>query len=128
MLDNVKLTMTDIEILEESVLAAADSIAEDAKDQGTKTLVNLFKSAVLKKYKDVFDEELSLGEVHKKNVDKAVDFCYEDLCVVIRRCPEWTDEEKDQLIREGKMMKEKVKDTVFQILVNNGIKVVSSSE
>lgn len=122
--DYVKLTMTIIDILEESVLAAADKIAEDAKDQGTKTLVNLFKSAVLKKYKDVYDEELSKGEVHKKNVDKAVDFCYEDLCVVIRRCSEWTDEEKDQLIREGKMMKEKVKDTVFQILANNGIKVV----
>lgn len=120
--------MTDIETLEESVLAVADKIADDAKDQGTKTLVNLFKSAVLKKYKDVYDDKLSKGEVHKKNVDKAVDFCYEDLCVVIRRCPELTDEEKDQLIREGKMMKERVKDAVFQILANNGIKVVLSPE
>lgn len=39
-----------------------------------------------------------------KNVDKAVDFYYEDLCVVIRRCLECTDEEKEKLIRESKMM------------------------
>ena len=116
--------MTIIDILEESVLAAADKIAEDAKDQGTKTLVNLFKSAVLKKYKDAFDQELSLGEVHKKNVDKAVDFCYEGICVTIRQCSEWTDEEKEGLIREGKMMKGKVKEIVFRILANKGIKVV----
>ena len=118
------MAMTNKEILEESVLKAADKVAEDARDQGTKALVNLFKSAVLEKYKEVFDQELIQGEVHKKNVDKAVDFCYEDICVAIRRCSEWTDEEKEELIREGKMMKGKVKDTVFQILANKGIKVV----
>ena len=118
------MTMTNIEILEESVLMAADKVAEDAKDQGTKTLVNLFKSVVLKKYKYAFDQELSLGEVHKKNIDKAIDFCYEDICVTIRRYPEWTDEEKDGLVKEGKMVKGKVKDTVFLILANKGIKVV----
>lgn len=118
------MTMTNIEIIEESVLMAADKVAEDAKNQGTKTLVNLFKSVVLKKYKDAFDQELSQGEVHKKNIDKAVDFCYEDICVTIRRCSEWTDEEKEGLVREGKMMKGKVKDVVFQILANKGIKVV----
>lgn len=32
---------------EESVLMAADKVAEDAKDQDAKTLVNLFKSVVL---------------------------------------------------------------------------------
>ena len=67
---------------------------------------------------------LTLGEVHKKNVDKTVDFCYEDICVTIRQCSEWTDDEKEGLVREGKMMKEKVKDVVFQILENKGIKVV----
>lgn len=118
------MTKENIEILEESVLMAADKVAEDAKDQGTKTLVNLFKSVVLKKYKDAFDQELSLGEVHKKNIDKAVDFCYEDICVTIRRCSEWTVEEKEGLVREGKMMKGKVKDAVFLILANKGIKVV----
>ena len=116
--------MTNIENLEETVLEAVDKVAKDAKCQVTKTLVNLFKSAVLQKYKDAYDQELSVGEVHKKNIDKAVDFCYEDICVTIRRCSEWTDEEKEGLVREGKMMKGKVKDVVFQILANKGIKVV----
>jgi len=48
----------------------------------------------------------------------------EDICVAIRRSPTWTDEEKEELIREGKNMKGKVKGIVFQILVNKGIKVV----
>jgi len=46
------------------------------------------------------------------------------ICVTIRRYPEWTDEEKDGLVKEGKMVKGKVKDTVFLILANKGIKVV----
>lgn len=60
--------MTIIEILEERVLAAADKIAEDAKDQGTKTLVNLFKSAVLKKYKDVYDKEAIIQALKREYV------------------------------------------------------------
>lgn len=117
------MAMTNIEMLEESVLMAADKIAEDARDQGTKTLVNLFKSAVLEKYKDAFDQELAQGEVHKKNVDKAVDFCYEDICFAIRRSPKWKDEEKERLISEGKTMTGAVKAMVYQILADKGIKV-----
>ena len=81
------MTMTNIEIIEESVLMAADKVAEDAKNQGTKTLVNLFKSVVLKKYKDAFDQELSLGEVHKKNIDKDTMYWHEisDLEKIIRK-------------------------------------------
>ena len=116
--------MINTEILEESVLLAADKVAEDAKDQGTKTIVNLFKSAVLRKYKDAFDQELPRGEVHKKNVDRAVDFCYEDICVTIRQYPKWTDEEKEKIVREGEMMIGAVKDAVYQILANKGIKVI----
>lgn len=116
--------MTNIENLEETVLVAVDKVAKDAKCQVTKTLVNLFKSAVLQKYKDAYDQELSVGEVHKKNIDKAVDFCYEAICVVIRQCPKYTDEEKEELIREGKIMKGKIKNTIIQILENKGIKVV----
>ena len=47
--------MTIQEQIEESCLMAADSISEEAKDQGTKTIMDLFKSAILKKYKVAFD-------------------------------------------------------------------------
>ena len=55
---------------------------------------DLFKSAILKKYKDVFDEELTKDEVQKKNIDKSVGFCYTDICVTIRQCPTMQDDEK----------------------------------
>ena len=116
--------MTNTDILEESVLIAADKVSKDAKDQVTKTIVNLFKSAVLKKYKDALDQELIQREVHKKNVDKAVDFCFEDICVTIRQYPKWTDEQKEKAVRDGEMMIGTVKDAVYQILANKGIKVV----
>ena len=46
------------DILEESLLMAADTVKDQAKDQATKIIADLFKSAILKKYKDAFDEEL----------------------------------------------------------------------
>lgn len=51
--------MTRQEILEESVLHAVDALSEQSADQVTKIVADLFKSAVLKKYKDVFDQELA---------------------------------------------------------------------
>ena len=41
--------------LEEALLKEADLLIEKAKSQGEKALYNLFKSAVLKKYKDQYD-------------------------------------------------------------------------
>ena len=38
--------------LEEALLKEADLLIEKAKSQGEKALYNLFKSAILKKYKD----------------------------------------------------------------------------
>ena len=62
--------------IEEALLKAMDTLAEQSDDKMIKILADLFKSAILKKYKDAFDVEFSQGKVHKENVDKAVDFCY----------------------------------------------------
>lgn len=83
-----------------------------------------FKLAVLEKYKDAIDQELAQVEMHKKNVDKAVDFCYEDICFAIRRSLKWEDEEKERLVSEGKIMTGAVKATVYQILADKEIKVI----
>ena len=112
------------EILEESVLLVVDSVAEQAKDQTTKMIADLFKSALLKKYKDAFDQELMQGSVHMKNIDKAVDFCYADICVSIRQLPGLNDEKKESMIQEGKQMKNQVKMTVERILENKGIDII----
>lgn len=113
------------DILEESFLLAIDAVKDQAKDQTTKMLADLFKSAVLKKYKDAFDEELTKGEVQKKNIDKSVEFCYTDICVAIRQCPTMLDGEKDDLIQKGKEMIPTFKGIVTQILLDKGINIFS---
>lgn len=111
------------EALEEGLLFATDALKEQAKDQFTKILADLFKSAILKKYKDVFDEQLTKGEVQKKNIDKSVDFCYTDICVVIRQLPTMQDSEKDDLIQKGKELMPTIKGIVKQILLDKGFKI-----
>lgn len=117
--------MINNEILEESLPKAVDAVKEQAKDQGTKMIVDLFKSTILKKYKDAFDEELNNGEVHQKNIDKAVEFCYTDICVAIRQCPTMQNDEKDDLIQKGKDLLPTIKGVVAQILLDKEVKVLS---
>jgi ABC-type arginine transport system ATPase subunit len=112
------------ETLEESLLLATDAVKDQAKDQATKMLADLFKSAILKKYKDAFDEELTRGKVQKKNIDKSVEFCYTDICVAIRQCPTMQDDEKDDLIQKGKEMIPTIKGVATQVLLNKGIKII----
>lgn len=116
--------MTIQEQIEESCLMAADSISERAKDQGTKTIMDLFKSAILKKYKVAYDHEITLGEVHKKNVDKSIDFIFSDICVTIRQFTTMSDDYKDQLIQTAKHLLAPIKETVFHILVNKGVQII----
>ena len=115
--------MVKNDILEESLLLAADALKDQAKDQATKMIADLFKSAILKKYKDAFDEELTKGEVQKKNIDKSVEFCYTDICVAIRRCATMQDDEKEDLILKGKEMIPTIKGVVTQILLDKGVKI-----
>lgn len=116
--------MTIQEQIEESCLLAADSISEQAKDQGTKTIMDLFKSAILKKYKVAFDYEVSQGEVHKKNVDKTIDFFFSDMCATLRQLPKMSNDYKEQLILMAKQQLDPIKETVIQILVNKKIQIL----
>ena len=116
--------MTIQEQIEESCLMAADSISEQAKDQDTKTIMDLFKSAILEKYKIAFDQEITLGEVHKKNVDKTIDYFYSDICATIRQIPKMSNDYKDQLIQTAKHLLAPIKETVFHILVNKGVQII----
>ena len=119
-----KNRMTIQEQIEESCLMAADSISERAKDQGTKTIMDLFKSAILKKYKVAFEHEITQGEVHKKNVDKTVDSIFSYMCVIIRQFTTMSDDYKDQLIQTAKYQLAPIKEMVFQILVNKGVQII----
>lgn len=119
-----KNRMTIQEQIEESCLMAADSISEQAMDQGTKTIMDLFKTAILKKYKVAFDHEITQGEVHKKNVDKTIDFLFSDMCATIRQFPKMNSDYKDKLIQTAKHQLAPIKETVFHILVNKGVQII----
>ena len=117
--------MVKNDILEDCLLLAADALKDQARDQATKMIADLLKSAILKKYKDVFDEELAKGEVRQKNIDKSVEFCYTDICVSIRQCPTMQDDEKDDFIQKGKELLPTIKSVATQILLDKGVKIIS---
>ena len=112
--------------LEDSVLKAVDLVAEQSQDKVTKQLVELFKSAVLKKYKVAYDDELASGNVHKVNLDKTVDFCFAEACYTYRQMniAGVSDDLKEHEIRAMKSMLGSVKDIVRSTLENRGIEVL----
>lgn len=109
--------------LEEAILKETDLMIEKAKSQGEKMVFELFKSAILKKYKDLFDKEFSEGTVHKKTIDDAVEYCYTDICVSIRQIPKMIETEKEHMIQLGKQAKETVKPIIEKQLIKDGINI-----
>ena len=110
--------------LEEAILKEADLLIEKAKSQGEKALYNLFKSAILKKYKEQYDIEIQQGEVEKDTVDKSIDFLFENACVSFRTLPNIKDSDKENVIRQAQAALPSWKVMVIQNLTNKGIKVV----
>ena len=91
---NKKLMNTKYKQLEEALLKEADLLIEKAKSQGEKALYNLFKSAILKKYKDQYDVDIQQGEVEKDIVDKSINFLFENACVSFRTLPNIKDRQR----------------------------------
>lgn len=116
--------MPNTKILEESLLQAVDAVAEQSDDKVTKILADLFKSEVLKKYKAAFDDELKQGRIHKDNVDKAVEYCFSDICVSIRTAPGLNNDEIEKGIKVAKSQLGTIKQTVLNILVSKNIEII----
>jgi hypothetical protein len=110
--------------LEEALLKATDLLIEKAKSQGEKALYNLFKSAILKKYRDQYDVDIQQGEVEKVTVDKSIDFLFENACVSFRTLPNIKHSDKEDVIRQAQAALPSWKAMVIQNLTNKGIKVV----
>ena len=116
------------DFLEESLLLAADMIVKQADDQASKIIAELFKSTVLEKYKEAYVKEVSQGKVHKKNIRKAVDFLFADMCVSFRNLPGMTDDFKDTEIEKAKRDLGTLKEMVCKALVNKGVEVIAEDE
>ena len=120
---NKKLMNAKYKQLEDAILKETDLLIEKAKSQGEKMVFEFFKSAILKKYKDLFDKELLEGTVHKETIDEAVEYCYTDICVSIRQIPKMNETEKEHLIQLGKQAKEAVEPIIEQLLIKDGINI-----
>ena len=116
--------MNNRKIFEEGLLRAMDDIAEQSKDNTSKMLAELLKSAILKPYREAYYWELAQGKVHKENVEKAVDFYFSDVCVSFRALPNLTDEEKDREIKVVKQHLSPIKQAVLNILEYNNIVII----
>ena len=110
--------------LEDALLNATDLLIEKAKSQGEKALYNLFKSAILKKYKDQYDVDIQQGKVEKDIVDKSIDFLFENACVSFRTLPNIKDSDKEDVIRHAKTALGSWKEIVRQMLIDKGIKII----
>lgn len=109
--------------IEKSLLKEIDLMIERAKNQGEKSVFELFKSAILEKYKELFDKERSEGTVHKETIDDAVEYCYTNICVFIRQIPNMSETERERLILVGKEAKENVKPIIEHQLKEDGINI-----
>ena len=116
--------MTNLNQIEQSLLNEMDVLIEKAQSQGEKAIYELFKTAVLKKYQDAFEVELSKGKVHKENVDKAFEFRLADACAAFRTLPDISDDEKESFLKEAKLQKTRLKKVVYDILANHNIEIV----
>ena len=110
--------------LEEALLKEAEKKKKKAKSQGEKALYNLFKSAILKKYRNQYDVDIQQGEVKKETVDKSIDFLFENACVSFRTLPNIMDLDKEAVIKQAQAALPSWKAMVIQNLTNKGIKVV----
>lgn len=90
--------------LEDALLNATDLLIEKTKSQGEKALYNLFKSAILKKYRDQYDVDIQQGEVEKDTVDKSIDFLFENACVSFRTLPNLKDSDKEDVINPNRSL------------------------
>lgn len=109
---------------EETLLKAADLLIKKAESQGEKALFNLFKSAILKKYKDQYDVEFQHGVVKKETVDKSIDFLFEDTCFRFRALPQIEDSAKEEVINRAQTHLCLWKAMVIQWLTDLKIKLV----
>lgn len=118
------IPMTKTDLLEESVLQAVDVMAEESDDRVTKILADLFKSAVLKKYKEAYHIELPQGKVHRKNVEKTIDFYFADMSVSFRNLPNLSDDEKEKEIKKAKQQLGALKEKVLEFLRSKDVEVI----
>ena len=111
-------------LIEEILLKDADIKIERAESQGEKAICELFKSALLKKYKDSYDSDLQRGEINNETVDKCIDFLFANACASFRAIPNIDESTKEDMIGQARKSLVFWKAMVKQMLLEKGVRVL----
>lgn len=113
------------DLLESLVLKEIDFRLTQVSTQVEKAVMELFKSAILKKYKDQYDFEIKTRIVKEATVDKTMEFLFNEACVNFRMLPGIDHATKDVEINQAKMALNPLKQVIIKMLEDRGIKVLS---
>lgn len=106
------------------VINEIDSRLDQSNDQVEKLILELFKTAILKKYKMVYDYEVRNNEVRKDTLDKCVDFLFTNACIALRQMTNIDDVTKDAEIEAGRNSLDSIKMIVTMMLYDRGVRIV----
>lgn len=112
------------DLLERLVLQEIDIRLTQVSSQVEKAVLELFKSAILKKYKVQYDIEIKTGMVKRETLDKTMEFLFNEACVKYRLLPGIDDATKDVEINQAKMALNSLKQVIIKMLEDRGIKVL----
>lgn len=106
------------------VINEIDSRLEQSNDQIEKLILELFKTAILKKYKMVYDYEVLDNVVRRDTLNKCVDFLFADACITLSKMPNMDDATRDAKIEAGRNFLDSTKIIVAMMLYDRGVCVV----
>ena len=109
--------------IEELILKEVDLKISQSNNQLEKLILDLFKSAILKKYKDQYNTEILKGEVKTETINKYIDFLFADTCVKFRSIPTISDVTKDTELNNAKEDLDTLKIIVTKMLSDRGVKI-----
>ena len=111
----------NIKQLEDLLLQEIDIRTDNAPNQTEKLILELFKSAILKKYKESYVIQVLHGEVKEETLDKCLDYLFTEACVKYRLLPGIDDTTKETEIKAGKNSLDSLKKIVTKMLADKGV-------
>ena len=111
-------------ILEDLLLQEIDSRISQVATQSEKAVLELFKSALLKKYKVQYDFEIKAGVVKKETLDKTMEFLFNEACARFRLFPDIDDATKDDEIAQAKTALDQLKHVIIKMLEDRGVMIL----
>jgi len=111
--------------LEDIIIQSVESTAAQMGTQVAKIVADLFKTALLKKYRSVYNQELTQGLVHGDYLDKTIDYYFAEVCFVARtKLKNISEQAKDAEINNAKLLLPEIKQYARKVLEGKGVKIL----